>query len=101
MEISLYFQFVIVNKFCFRKQNSSTKFVDKILIISVQSDISYRKSYRFLTELTPEKFTKKWFDVHNEIGDLQASGLQPRRILNLLITYDPETIPVTKFTKNK
>ena len=42
------------------------------------------------------KFLKDWFTVHNAVGDLETSGLEPRRVISLVINYDPVSIPVNK-----
>ena len=38
--------------------------------------------------MTNEKMMKRWFNIHNELSDLQASGLEQRRLVSLLITFD-------------
>ena len=46
--------------------------------------------------MTLSQFEKKWFDIHDKVGDLKASGMEFRRVVSLFITYDPFTIPVEK-----
>ena len=43
-----------------------------------------------------EKFGKKWFQMHDRIGDLMTSRLEFRRAVSLFVTYDPQTIHVNK-----
>ena len=64
-----------------------------------KSDSSYKKALQYFSDIGSAKFLKKWYEIHNEIGDLQASGLKPRRVISLLVTYDPSSIPVRKFMK--
>ena len=50
----------------------------------------------FYSTMTVADFTKKWWKIHNEIGDLQQSGFKTRRVISLLIIFDPFSIPVSK-----
>ena len=46
--------------------------------------------------MSMEKFEEKWFSIHNQLGDLIASGLEFRRVVALLVTYDPHNISVNE-----
>ena len=47
-----------------------------------------QKTHDFFEKMTNEKMMKRWFNIHNELSDLQASGLEQRRLVSLLITFD-------------
>ena len=50
----------------------------------------------FFASMTLKDFEKKWYSMHDAIGDLEASGLEFRRIVSLFIIYDPHNISVNK-----
>ena len=54
-----------------------------------------KKTQEAFSQMTNEKFQEKWFSIHNMLSDLQVSGLQPRRLICLMITFDPSDFSVT------
>ena len=48
----------------------------------------------FFSGMTNEQFLEKWFLAHNNVGDLQQSGLTPRRLISLYITFDLSSVSV-------
>lgn len=57
---------------------------------------NYAKTEAFFNKMTLADFTHKWFEMHNSIGEWEMSGFQPRRVVSLLVHYDPLNIPVSK-----
>ena len=53
-----------------------------------------KKSLEHFSTMTYEKLQSKWFSIHNELSDLQVSGLQPRRLVCLMIIFDPSDLSV-------
>ena len=53
-----------------------------------------KKTQEAFSQMTNEKFQEKWFSIHNMLSDLQVSGLQPRRLICLMITFDPSDFSV-------
>ena len=65
-------------------------------IFNSNSDNSIKKTYQYFTNMSLDKFNKKWYAIHDKVGDLKTSGMEFRRVVSLFITYDPLSIPVNK-----
>lgn len=50
----------------------------------------------FLAKMTLEKFTDDWFNIHDATSELVASGLKVRRIIALVVIFDPSDTSVNK-----
>ena len=58
---------------------------------------SVGETFSYLGKMDLATFGEKWFEMHNLVGDLSASGLQYRRVVSILINFDPLSIDVNKF----
>ena len=50
----------------------------------------------FIQKLDDGLFLEKWFAQHDLLADYKGSGLQPRRLVNIVIFVDPFYLPVSE-----
>ena len=64
------------------------------MLVSTKSDTLEMKD--FIQKLDDGLFLEKWFAQHDLLADYKGSGLQPRRLVNIVIFVDPFYLPVSE-----
>ena len=85
--------------FIFASPNSSIDLWNEQQHVLLRNDTSREKTRQFFQRLSLSKFEDKWFLRHSQLSDLESSGLYPRRVVSLLITFDPSDFNAAYFTK--
>ena len=64
------------------------------MLITTKSDRLEMKD--FIQKLDDATFLEKWFAQHDLLADYKGSGLQPRRLVNIVLFVDPFYQPVSE-----
>lgn len=82
--------------FTFGSANSAIILPNDKQVFTLRGPDARIKLLNFLTKMNLENFTDEWFNIHDATSELVASGLKVRRIIALVVIFDPSDASVNK-----
>ena len=82
--------------FIFGSQNSGIRIDDNRQFVLLENSHTRGELIKFFQKTTYEDYLEKWYSIHDEIGDLSASGLKSHRLLARTVFYEPVSLSVNK-----
>ena len=75
--------------FQFASCNSTIRLHNEKQAVNIHDSKTKENLFYFFKSMTDDNFLQRWFKSHDEVGDLISSGFVPRRIVNLVIYFEP------------
>jgi hypothetical protein len=86
--------------FQFASQNSALTLHNGKNVIGLHSTKIRQDAHQYFSSMTGDDFKKAWFDAHDSISDLIASGYTANRLTTLVIFYEPTSTSVEGLFRN-